>query len=66
MTLGAPGIQGATVAGMHGNGVSTPIAAGVAETTVGFAMLMHMPNAMVVTIGAKSMIRVLQLADTTR
>src|SRR5277367_3787016 len=39
-----PGVQGDDVAGMHGCGVSTPIAAAVAAATCGLAGLMHMPN----------------------
>lgn len=35
-------------------GVSTPIAADVAEATVGFASDWHMPNGMMFTIGAMS------------
>lgn len=54
ITVGAPGVQGATVAGMHGIGVSTPKAAIVAESTVGLAMLMHEPNVAMFIIGTKS------------
>lgn len=36
-TVGAPGSQGAGVAGMHGIGVNTPAAAAVAIATIGFA-----------------------------
>ena len=36
ITVTAPGTQGAGVAGMHGIGVSTPKAAAVAATTMGF------------------------------
>ena len=50
-TVGAPGAQGEAVAGMHGIGVSTPIAAAVAAATVGFAGDMHMPNGMMFVIG---------------
>jgi hypothetical protein len=52
----APGVHGEVVAGMHGIGVKTPSAAAVAAATVGFAILMHMPNGAMFTIGAKSMI----------
>lgn len=55
-TVGAPGTQGATVAGTHGIGVRTPMAAAVAEATMGFAGDMHMPNGMIFVIGMKSMI----------
>lgn len=54
-TVGAPGTQGATVAGMQGIGVSTPIAAAVAAATIGFAGDIHMPNGMIFTRGILSM-----------
>lgn len=54
-TVGAPGTQGAEVLGTHGIGVKTPSAAAVAEATVGFAGLEHMPNGMMLTIGLWSM-----------
>src|SRR3546814_4595334 len=54
--LGAPGTHGDVVAGMQGIGVSTPIAAEVAEATVGFASEVHMPNGMMFSIGTWSMI----------
>ena len=38
------GAQGAAHAGIHGMGVSTPIAAAVALATVGFAGLLHIPK----------------------
>ena len=44
------------VAGMHGWGVSTPIAAAVAAATCGFAMLVHIPQGDMFTIGAESVI----------
>ncbi len=50
-TVGAPGTHGATVIGMHGMGVNTPIAAAVAAATIGFAGDMHMPNGMIFTMG---------------
>src|SRR3546814_12620263 len=50
-TVGAPGTHGDVVAGMQGIGVSTPIAAEVAEATVGFASEVHMPNGMTFSIG---------------
>jgi hypothetical protein len=53
--VGAPGAQGAGVTGIHGIGVSTPIAADVAAATVGFAMLLHIPNGMMLTMGTLSM-----------
>src|ERR1700734_2265104 len=54
ITVGAPGTHGATVAGMHGIGVSTPRAAAVAGATLGFAGDMHLPNGMMLTIGMLS------------
>jgi hypothetical protein len=50
-TVGTPGTQGATVAGMHGIGVSTPRAAAVAAATVGLARLEHKPNGRTFTKG---------------
>ena len=50
-TVGAPGTHGATVAGIHGIGVSTPIAAAVAAATVGLAGDMHIPNGMILVRG---------------
>src|SRR5664279_3208202 len=55
ITVGAPGAQGAVVAGMQGIGVSTPSAAAVAAATTGFDGLWHMPNGMMLTIGLLSM-----------
>lgn len=54
--VGEPGIQGATVAGMQGMGVSTPSAAAVAATTLGLAILLHIPNGKILTIGLLSII----------
>lgn len=51
ITVGAPGTQGETVAGMQGIGVRTPMAAAVAAATIGFAGDMHMPNGMIFTSG---------------
>ncbi len=50
-TVGAPGTQGAAVAGIQGIGVKTPIAAAVAAATVGLAKDVHTPNGMILTIG---------------
>jgi hypothetical protein len=50
-TVGAPGVQGAVVAGIHGMGVSTPKAAAVAAATVGLAGHMHMAKGMIFTMG---------------
>lgn len=44
ITVGEPGAQGPAHAGIHGMGVSTPIAAAVALATVGFAGLLHIPK----------------------
>ena len=49
--LAAPGVQGATVAGMQGIGVNTPIAAAVAEATVGLDGDWHMPKGMMLVMG---------------
>ena len=54
-TVGAPGAQGDEVAGTQGIGVSTPIAAAVAEATVGLASDWHMPNGMMFVSGTWSM-----------
>ena len=54
-TVGAPGTQGATVAGMQGIGVNTPNAAAVDATTIGFAIELHIPNGKILTIGIWSM-----------
>jgi hypothetical protein len=54
MTVGVPGIQGATVAGIQGIGVNTPSAAAVAAATSGFDGVIHTPKGMMFTSGAKS------------
>ena len=54
-TVGAPGTQGATVTGIQGMGVSTPIAAAVAAITMGLAGLMHMANGGILSMGLLSM-----------
>jgi hypothetical protein len=51
ITVGLPGTQGAAVAGTHGMGVSTPMAAEVADATVGLARLVHMLNDGMFTMG---------------
>jgi hypothetical protein len=56
-----PGAHGDTITGMQGIGVSTPIAAEVAEATVGFAIDRHIPNGIIFIIGAKSIILALNL-----
>ena len=50
-TVGAPGIQGATVTGTHGIGVKTPRAAAVAAITVGLLGLEHIPKVGIFDIG---------------
>jgi hypothetical protein len=50
-TLAAPGVHGVTVTGMQGCGVSTPLAAAVAEATWGFVGVVHMPNGVMFVIG---------------
>lgn len=50
-----PGAQGATIAGIQGIGVNTPIAAAVAEATVGLLGDWHIPKGRMFTNGAKSM-----------
>jgi hypothetical protein len=50
-TVGAPGIQGATVIGTHGIGVKTPKAAAVAAMTVGLLGLEHIPKVGIFDIG---------------
>jgi len=50
-TVGDPGVQGVTVTGMQGCGVSTPSAAVVAAATWGLAKLEHTPKGMMFTIG---------------
>lgn len=51
-----PGVQGEVMSGMQGMGVSTPIAAAVADATVGFDIDWHMPKGGMFATGAKSMI----------
>lgn len=53
-TVGEPGAQGVVVAGTHGAGVKTPIAAEVAAITAGLEGALHMPNGFTLTIGALS------------
>jgi hypothetical protein len=55
ITVGAPATHGAGVAGMHGTGVSTPMAAEVAAATIGLAIEVHMPNDGMFMIGTWSM-----------
>ena len=55
-TGGWPGIHGETIAGVHGAGVGTPIAAAVSAMTNGLVGAVHMPNEGILVKGAKSMI----------
>src|SRR5262245_14735183 len=55
ITVGDPGAHGAGMTGTHGMGVSTPIAAAVAEATAGLDGVMHIPNGGMFTIGLLSM-----------
>ena len=50
-----PGVHGAAITGTQGMGVSTPIAAAVAEATVGLAIDWHMPKGAMLTMGLLSM-----------
>ena len=50
-TVGDPGAHGAGVFGMHGIGVSTPIAADVADATAGLARLIQTPIGAMFTMG---------------
>ena len=50
------GNHGAVILGIQGMGVRPPIAAAVADATVGFAIDWHIPNGRIFTIGAKSII----------
>jgi len=55
-TVGAPTIHGAGVTGTQGIGVNTPIAADVADATVGFASDWQVPKGRMFTIGILSII----------
>ena len=52
--VGFVAIHGATIEGTQGIGVKTPMAAAVAEATVGFDKVVHIPNVAILTIGTKS------------
>lgn len=64
-TVGLPGAHGAVMTGVHGIGVNTPIAAAVAEATVGFAIEEHMPNGIIFFIGTLSIIVAMGIDETT-
>jgi len=55
-TVGHPVTQGQAIAGRHGIGVSTPIAAEVAAATAGLVGLEHIPKGGMFTIGLLSKI----------
>lgn len=55
VTVGDPGVHG-VVTGIQGVGVSTPLAAAVADAVVGFAKDEHIPNVGMLVIGTKSII----------
>jgi hypothetical protein len=55
MTVIAPGTQGAGVAGTHGIGVGTPIAAAVAAATIGLEGDWHIPKGGMFIMGTWSM-----------
>ena len=55
MTVAFPGVQGPAGTGTQGMGVSTPMAADVAEATVGLASDWHIPKVGIFTMGLKSM-----------
>lgn len=54
MTLVAPGVHGDVVMGTQGMGVSTPMAAAVAEATCGLLGLEHIPKVGMLAIGANA------------
>jgi hypothetical protein len=43
-TCRLPGVHGAAITGIHGIGVNTPMAAEVADATVGLAIDWHIPK----------------------
>jgi hypothetical protein len=49
--VGKPGTHGIVVAGMHGMGVNTPIAAAVAAATVGLASDVYIANGKILICG---------------
>lgn len=49
-----PGTHGATITGTQGIGVSVPIAAAVADATVGLDMDWHIPKGIMLTMGFMS------------
>lgn len=51
ITVGAPGIHGLLVMGVHGPGVNTPSAAAVSAAVAGFVSDMQTPKGMMFTNG---------------
>jgi hypothetical protein len=64
MTVGDPGVHGAVVTGMQGCGVRTPWAAVVAAATCGLLSVVHIPNGMIFTMGALSLMVAAGWLDT--
>jgi hypothetical protein len=54
MTLVAPGVHGAVVAGMHGAGENTPSLAAVAAATTGLDIVPHIPKVGMLAMGANA------------
>jgi hypothetical protein len=66
-TVGEPGTQGATIAGIQGCGFSTPGGgAAVAAATAGLAGELHKPKGKIFTIGLLSIMLAIGWADMTR
>ena len=59
-----PGVHGYETTGTQGIGVRTPIAAAVAEATVGLAIDWHIPNGIMLTMGLLSIILAIGLFCT--
>jgi hypothetical protein len=62
-TVGDPVTQGPGITGTQGIGVNTPIAAAVAEATVGFAKDIHIPKGRIFTIGLLSIMLAAGIAE---
>ena len=65
-TFGLPGTHGAMVMGIHGMGVKTPNAAAVAAATIGFAILMQVPNGKIFIKGLLSIMLAAGIGVKTR
>ena len=61
MSCCPPGAHGAVMTGTQGIGVSAPIAAAVADATVGFASDLHIPKGIMLAIGIISIMVALGL-----